>query len=236
MIKAVIFDLDGTLLPMNEDKFVEGYLKLLSKHLAPYGYAPNDVVSAIWKGTKNMFANNGEKTNAEVFWNSFAEDFGTEKLADRPIFDDFYANVFPKTKEFCGVNNQAKAVIDFIKAKGLKLILATNPIYPLEAVAHRLEFIGISKEDFDYITHYENSHFSKGNPNYFTEILKINNLSADEVLFYGNNELQDGECSLKAGIHAVMVGDDVIKNPGSNFLHIPFNQLIPHINNAISQN
>ena len=58
MIKAVMFDLDGTLLPMEEKQFIDGYLNLLSKHLEEFGYNPEEVVKSIWKGTKLMLENN----------------------------------------------------------------------------------------------------------------------------------------------------------------------------------
>ncbi len=38
VLKAVLFDLDGTLLPMDQDIFVKTYFKGLAKALAPHGY------------------------------------------------------------------------------------------------------------------------------------------------------------------------------------------------------
>lgn len=38
MIKAILFDLDGTVLPMNEEEFTKGYFGLLCKKLVSYGY------------------------------------------------------------------------------------------------------------------------------------------------------------------------------------------------------
>lgn len=35
MIKAILFDLDGTLLPMDQDEFTKGYFNLLAAKLAP---------------------------------------------------------------------------------------------------------------------------------------------------------------------------------------------------------
>ena len=47
MLKAVLFDLDGTLLPMDQDAFVEGYFGLLARKMIPYGYEPEKLVKAI---------------------------------------------------------------------------------------------------------------------------------------------------------------------------------------------
>ena len=229
MIKAVIFDLDGTLLPINEEKFIDEYLKLLCNHLLPHNYKPEAVKNAIWKGTKLMMKNNGETTNQEVFWESFAQDFGKEKLKDKPIIDNFHETVFVKSLKFCDKNPLARLLINQIKALNLKLILATNPLYPLSAMQKRLEFIGLDSKDFDYITSYENSHFCKGNPKYFEEILQKNHLKPQDVVMFGNNELQDGECAKAAGITALMVVGQIVKNPTSHFRHIAFNEIINHI-------
>ena len=47
-IKAVLFDLDGTLVPMDQDVFVGDYFKRISTRLAPYGYEPKELVQTIW--------------------------------------------------------------------------------------------------------------------------------------------------------------------------------------------
>ena len=54
MIKAILFDLDGTLLPMDQDEFTKGYFKLLAAKLAPYGYEPKTLIDTVWAGTAAM--------------------------------------------------------------------------------------------------------------------------------------------------------------------------------------
>ena len=57
------FDLDGTLLPMDQDVFVKAYFGGISKRLAPLGYEPQALIGAIWSGTAAMVKNNGEVLN-----------------------------------------------------------------------------------------------------------------------------------------------------------------------------
>ena len=79
MIKAVFFDLDGTLLPMDEDEFIKIYFKLLAKRLMPLGYNPDDLIKVIWGGTNAMFNNDGSKiivlkdTNGVYKWEELKE-------------------------------------------------------------------------------------------------------------------------------------------------------------------
>ena len=52
MIKVVLFDLDGTLLPMDQDKFIEAYFGGLVKKLAPHGYEPQKLIGGINAGNQ----------------------------------------------------------------------------------------------------------------------------------------------------------------------------------------
>ena len=128
MIKAVFFDLDGTLLPMNEDEFVKYYFGFLCQKVAHLGYDKEELVKVIWAGTKAMIKNDGSKTNEQAFWELFESVYGKERLKDKELFDDFYVNEFNKVKVCCHENPYAREIVDFVKSKGLKLILATNPL------------------------------------------------------------------------------------------------------------
>ena len=46
-ITTVLFDLDGTLLPMDQDEFVKAYFGALAKKMAPHGYDPKQFVDTI---------------------------------------------------------------------------------------------------------------------------------------------------------------------------------------------
>ena len=66
-MKAILFDLDGTLLPMEQETFTKMYFKDLAGKLAPYGYNPTELMKAIWKGTDSMVQNGGIHSNEKVF-------------------------------------------------------------------------------------------------------------------------------------------------------------------------
>lgn len=48
MIKNILFDLDGTLLPMDMEKFTHGYFKRLVAKAAPRGYEPEKLIKSVW--------------------------------------------------------------------------------------------------------------------------------------------------------------------------------------------
>lgn len=210
MLKAVIFDLDGTLLPMNEEEFTRGYFGLLYRKVAPYGYEKDEFIKTIWKGTNLMKLNDGKITNEETFWKCFAEVYGKEKLNDKALFDEFYREDFPNAKAFCGFEMYADKIVKHCKEKVGRVILASNPVFPREAMIWRTKFAGVDDSLFDYISDYSNSSACKPNPKFLQEILDKNNLQADEVIYIGNSEIEDGRMCDALGVKCYMIGDNVV--------------------------
>lgn len=213
MLKAVFFDLDGTLLPLKEDLFINTYLELLSTRLETRGYNKEKFIKTLWDGTKKMYINDGSKTNEELFWEEFVSVYGKESLKDKEFIDDFYNNEFLLTKKVCGENKYAREIVEFVKNNNLICVLSTNPLFPQIATRQRMGFVGLKEDDFDYYSHYSNSSYSKPNPKYFMELLKMFNLKPDEVILFGNNTYEDGECALMCGIKTYLVEGYIINNP-----------------------
>lgn len=212
-IKTVLFDLDGTLLPMDQELFTKAYFKGLSKKLAPYGYDPEKLISAIWTGTGAMIRNTGSVSNEDAFWKTFETVFPEKGKQDEPIFEDFYKNEFDGVKAACGYTENAEKLVSLLKARGVTLILASNPIFPMIAQKKRMLWAGVNPEDFAYITSYENSSFCKPNPAYYKEILEKNNLKADECLMIGNDAVED-TAAKDAGIGVFLLTDCLLNKDG----------------------
>lgn len=161
MIKAVLFDLDGTLLPMDQDQFVKGYISSMAAYLLPHGYDPKALIQALSLGTEAMYKNDGSKTNEECFWDAFNQIFQRDCRKDLDIFEEYYRTGFQKVQGDCGFSPEAAAVIQAVKEKGLRPVLATNPLFPAIATCSRVRWAGLQPEDFSHITTYENAHFCK---------------------------------------------------------------------------
>ncbi|MDD6302519.1 MAG: HAD family hydrolase [Bacillales bacterium] len=231
MLKAVFFDLDGTLLPLKEEDFVKVYFSSLAEKAAPFGYDSKKLITTIWGGTKKMMNNEGTKTNYEVFWQHFIEVYGKDRLIDKElIFDKFYKNEFYELKKVCFPNPLAKDIIAFCKDNLEKVVLSTNPIFPYEADVARCSFIDLDINDFDYVTTYENFSYCKPNPKYFIELLSKLNFSCEEVIVFGNNEVEDYLCAKEAGLTCYLVGDYIIKDDKElNIRAIKMEEVIPTI-------
>lgn len=192
MLKAILFDLDGALLPMDQDEFTKGYFSLLTQKLLPYGYEPKKLIETIWAGTVAMIKNDGKQSNEAVFWERFSKAYGKEKTEqDRPLFDDFYAKDFEKAKDFCGYHAKAAETVGKAKQLGYRAVLATNPIFPKSATQSRIRWAGLEPSDFELITTYENTGYCKPNPKYYLDIVNRLGVRPEECLMVGNDVSED---------------------------------------------
>ena len=220
MITTVLFDLDGTLLPMDQDAFTRGYFKLLAAKLAPHGYEPEQLVEAIWTGTEAMVRNDGSRTNETAFWDKFASIYGEKAKADEPLFVDFYANEFNQAQSICGHDPRAAEIIHSLQKRSYRVVLATNPIFPRIATENRIRWAGLEPDDFALITTYENSTYCKPNPAYYREILERLGRKAEECLMVGNDVVEDGAAQ-KLGIPVFFLTPCLINTQGKDISAIP---------------
>ena len=190
-MKTVLFDLDGTLLPMDQDNFLKAYFGGLATKLVPFGYEPNQLIKAIWSGTAAMVNNDGSMTNEERFWQSFCAMFGDNARNDEPIFDDFYHNEFRFVSVSCGKTERAQQIISWLKQQGCRVVLATNPLFPAIATGKRMEWAGLKAADFELVTTFENSSYCKPNPAYYRQILQAIGETPENCIMVGNDVTED---------------------------------------------
>ncbi|MBQ7283857.1 MAG: HAD family hydrolase [Oscillospiraceae bacterium] len=219
-IKTVLFDLDGTLLPMDQDVFIKEYFTLLATKMAPYGYEPKKFIETIYNGVKAMVTNDGSCNNEKAFWNLFTSVYGEKAAKHEPVFLDFYMNEFQNVAKSCGFKPQANEIIKFCKEKGLRVILATNPLFPSVATESRMRWAGLDKEDFDYFTVYENSSYCKPNPKYYIELLDKIGADTKDCAMIGN-DVDEDMITEKLGMKVFLLTDDLINKSGKDISVYP---------------
>ena len=230
-ITTILFDLDGTLLPMDNAAFTKGYFKLLAARLAPLGYEPEKLVEAVWSGTAAMVKNDGSQNNEAAFWKRFSEIYGEKVLGDLPVFENFYATDFQQAKAICGFNPKAAETVRTAKNLGFRVALATNPIFPAIATESRIRWAGLQPEDFELYTTYENIGYCKPNPAYYQELLDQLNESPERCLMVGNDVAED-MIAEKLGMQVFLLTDCIINKEDADISLYPrggFDDLLEHI-------
>lgn len=188
MIKNILIDLDGTLLPMDQDYFLEGYFKMITKKFSDFN--PKELLLALSIGIETMIKNDGSKTNKERFWEEFSKFL---KLDEETIkrFEDMYKNEFQDLIEYTNPTLKAKELMEIFKEKGLKVYCCTNPLFPQIATFSRIRWANLNPDDFIHVTTYENSHYAKPNIKYYEEVLENFNLVPEECIMIGNDVSED---------------------------------------------
>lgn len=220
-LTTILFDLDGTLLPMDNDAFTKGYFKLLAKKMAPFGYEPKALIDAVWAGTAAMVKNDGRKSNKAVFWEKFCGIYGQKALQDQETFQSFYENEFQDAKALCGFQPLAAEAVHALKAQGYRVALATNPIFPAIATQSRIRWAGLLLEDFALCTTYENTAYCKPNPAYYADVAARLGVAPQECLMVGN-DVQEDMIASQLGMRVFLLTDCLI-----NRTHVPL-ESYPH--------
>ncbi len=231
MTKAVLFDLDGTLLPMDQNEFVNYYFGMLCQKMAPYGYEPKKLVRDIWGGTAAMVRNDGSCTNEEAFWRFFLGIYGEKARDHIPLFEEFYEKEFQQACQSCGYTPKAKETVDLAKSLGLRVVLATNPLFPPVATRSRIQWAGLRPEDFELYTTYEDCSTCKPNPAYYKEILRKTGLKAEDCLMVGN-DVEEDMIAETIGMSVFLLTDCLINKKGRDLSSWPnggFDDLENHL-------
>ena len=207
-IKHILFDLDGTLLPMVQDEFVKFYMPLLAKSYTDAGVSidPKKFIGAVWAGYEAMVKNDGSRTNREAFWSYIEPELPLPTEKSEKIALNFYADEFNQaicTTKPTPVSDQ---IVKRAKERGFEIYLATNPVFPRCATLNRIRWAGLDAEDFKVITTYEKCTYCKPNPEYFRGILEEFRLDSAECLMVGNDV--DEDLSIRTlGVKTYLVTD-----------------------------
>ncbi|WP_269141839.1 HAD family hydrolase [Lientehia hominis] len=212
-IDTILFDLDGSLLPMDQEEFVKCYMGALGRTFAPSGYDPKHLTSSVWKGTEAMVQNDGTMSNRERFWNVFSQVMGREMLSEEPVFEQFYREQFGEAKAATAFQPLASETVKIFREKGYTVILATNPLFPSVATHRRMEWAGLSPGDFDLVTTYEEETFCKPNLKYYTSILERFGKMPEQCMMVGN-DVDEDMCVTSLGIKGYLLTDCLLNRHG----------------------
>lgn len=211
MFQALLFDLDGTLLPMDRDTFMKEYFRAVT-HKFAHLIRPQKLIQDILYGTTAMVNDSDpKKTNKEVFWHHFLSRVGLPAEVLEPMFDEFYGYDFANLKYCIQPNPYARPLLNFLFEKGFQVVVATNPVFPERAIQERLTWVEIGDLPYTLVTAYENMHFCKPKVEYYEEVIGYLRVTPEACLMVGN-DVEEDLIAQKLGIKTFLV-EDCLLNP-----------------------
>ncbi|MCD8119836.1 MAG: HAD family hydrolase [Lachnospiraceae bacterium] len=208
-MNTIIFDLDGTLLPMEQDAFEDTFYKSLHHYFQGLGYESEALKNALENGMTAMLENNGFQSNREAFETVIDTAYG--KKASK-FFRD-YKKYFRKDFDIARLNTRpipdAPNCIRTLQTKGYSLVLASSPFLPEEAILKELDWAGLSRHDFLYIATYENSCYAKTNLQFYRSLPKKIGRTPGDCLVVGNDVAED-MCAVAVGFDVFLIKDCLV--------------------------
>jgi putative hydrolase of the HAD superfamily len=190
MIKAVLFDLDGTLLDRDTSvkKFVEDQHTRMSSVLS---HIPKKVFAERFIELEQ----NGYVWKDKVY-QKLAEELAVRRMPPGELLDDYLSQF----KHYCTPFPNLKSMLNELKKKGMRLGLITNGygVFQYETIK-ALEI----KDYFDTIMISEMEGLRKPDPLLFERAAERLNVKIEECMFVGDHPKNDVEAAMNSGILAV---------------------------------
>ena len=199
VIRAVLFDLDDTLLRLNLTAFIARYVAGASRLLASAArMSPPALGVPYVRAFLAMDARDREDslTNEQLYNKVFYEHTGIP--LDDPVISDlityYEREIVPG---FSGGIVSARPVpgareaIETVHRLGLICALATNPTFSLTCDRARMGWANVSEEDFAVVSTYSNSTRCKPCTRYYQEFANQLGVRLDECLMVGNDAMRD---------------------------------------------
>lgn len=208
MLNTILFDLDGTVLPMDLDRFVKSYFGGLALHLKEL-IEPAKLTKIMMECTNLMITNTEAISNQDVFMERFEQLVDADRDLFLSKFTEYYDTTFQDVKKTTWQNNDIIESVKILKEKGYTVALATNPLFPMKANHHRIKWAGLLPSDFSYISSYENNNYCKPNVQYYEEVLSKIGKTPKECMMIGNDMFEDTIAS-KIGIQTYIITNNMV--------------------------
>lgn len=207
--RAIFFDLDGTLLPMELEDFLGPYFKSIASFVSAQGLDVSAFSAGLKAGTEAMMSHEDASANHDAYWEAFFCHADRTAAEWGSLLDSYYERDFNLIGKKVVPNPAAYCAIETLANKGYTLVLTTMPLFPRRAVEHRLAWAGVDPARFARLTSYENSTSVKPKLTYYAENLAACGLVGEDVLMVGNNTVEDMAIA-KLGADAYLVTDHLL--------------------------
>ncbi len=190
MLNAVLFDLDNTLIRFSEHDFIDSYVSQVSEAFSDI--MPRDeFVTRLLLSTQALLDNDGAISNADYFMNDFCRDYDDLREDIWGRFMAFYEEEYDQFRDLMTVPEGVRDVFLYLKRIGVKIVIASNPIWPLKAQLKRLSWAGLADLEFDLVAAMENMSYCKPRIEFYRDVCAGIDESPGACLMVGNDPVND---------------------------------------------
>jgi len=216
-IKHLLVDLDGTLLGNRNIPLGMSFVRRTLWETRKKGNFWKAVPALLSVQREFLRPSDRTKTNSERALATLAEKMNVSIKEAQEFVRDGLSAVFPPLKKHFYPMPGAKDFLEWAKDQ-VPMTLATNPVWPPEIIELRLEWAGISPAIFKGITHARIMNSCKPDPEYYRQILQIQNIRAEDCMLIGDGLKMDLPAT-KVGIRVFILGNypkvETAKYPGA---------------------
>lgn len=205
MIKAVLLDMDNTLLANPDRAFASAFLECFNAHMQQT--LNIDQAGLLFRRVVQQLSaeRSGDESNTALTIRHLHERTGIPADEVEAALTSFYTERYPALRDCVQPVEGAAELIQRLQAQGYAVVIATNPLYAHEAIVQRLRWAGLPDDNADYalVTSADTMHFAKPDPAYYAEILARVGVEPDEALMIGDSQRSDIRPARQVGIHTV---------------------------------
>lgn len=219
MIKAVLLDMDNTLLVNPDMAFAKAFLEQFDQHMYDRLQVEN-VSQAFRQVIRHMSqSRDGDETNTALTIRTLHEATSHPHEHIEKALHVFYAEKYPALQKYISPVVGASELIQKLVNRGYKVVIATNPLYPETAIKQRMTWAQLPMDDDLYalVTSADNMHFSKPNPAYYAEMLGRIGVEPNETLMVGDSLRNDITPAKNIGIHTYHIHENSLQDFQDNF-------------------
>ena len=219
-ITTILFDLDGTLLPMDQESFIQAYFTAFTEKCRDLSFDPQQAYKALLIGVRAMMENDGTITNEQTFWNAFSEILDIPEDIRKGEFIAFYTQEFSQLQSVVEPSFRSAEIVRNVREKGYTTVLATTPVFPKVGTLERLSWAGLEPSWFDEITTYEYYSYAKPNLGYYQQIIDRVGAQPEQCLMIGNDVTED-LIVRSMGMQVFLVTDNLINRDNVDISSFP---------------
>jgi len=213
-LDAILFDLDGTLLRVQMTEFIPRYVEGLASYFTSYA-KPKKFTRVMLGAIRGLLRDEGDgrQTNQQRVFSVLQQHLAIPQQAAYEAFQSYAAEQLDCLQELVQPIPLARQILLECQQRGIKLVLATNPVFPDFMIRARLRWGQLEDIPFSHLTSSENSCYCKPQSGYFREIVQQLQLAPENCMMVGNDTLQDLSAAA-VGIETFLVDTWMVERQG----------------------